>query len=351
MTVSVEPFECRLHPPLTTAQGTIESRRGLLFRVDEAVEGIGESAPLPPFTEPYEKSNEVLERAAAEYRRAGWPGAFRVVSETAAGTLRYPAARHAVSLAVLDWRGKTVGNPLHELLNGGTSDPVPVNATIGDGSPKQTVEDAQAAQDAGFPAVKIKVGARSVHEDVSRLRAVRKAIGPDTELRADANGAWNLGTAKSFLSAVSGLELSVLEQPLPAEQTEMHAKLRSDGPDIFLDESLANGELQSILETAPADGYVVKPMAVGGVDRANGFISRATHRGAGTIVSSIFESVVGRTGAIHLAAALDHRRPAGLATASRYKEDLGPDPAPVENGSIVPPTDPGLGIAEVRTNG
>jgi o-succinylbenzoate synthase len=350
MNATVDPFELQLDPPLRTGRETLSTRRGFLFRVDNGA-GIGAATPLVPFTESLEECQRTLEEAATAYEKAGWPGAFRVVSEISEGRLRYPAGRHAVSLAALDLQAKQQNMPLYQMLGGRGNPTVPVNATIGDGSPTATAAAARSAQQSGFPAVKVKVGAGSVERDGRRLQAVRDRVGPDLELRADANGAWEPAEATQFLSSVEDIGLAYVEQPLPVEDTAAHQGLREHRTPIALDESLVERSVPELLRENIADVYVLKPTAVGGIDSARGMATRIQRAGAETVVTSIFESVVGRTAAVHLAASLDGLPPSGLATADRFETDLGPDPAPVRNGAISAPSEPGLGIEEVGTDG
>ncbi|MDR5656933.1 o-succinylbenzoate synthase [Halodesulfurarchaeum sp. HSR-GB] len=347
----VQPYELALDPPLRTARETMETRRGLLFRAEEGPGGIGDAAPLPPFTEPYEESRAALERAADAYDQQGWPAAFRVVSSRHNGRLEYPAARHAVSLAMLDWRGRTQEEPLFEQLGGTARTPVPVNATVGDGSPSETAQSVADARNRGFQAVKVKVGRGAVDRDLERLRAVRERVGSTVSVRVDANGAWSPETAAAFLRDAAALDLAAVEQPLPVEQTLAHTDLRGLGTPIAVDESLAQFPVQDLLAADVADWYVLKPMALGGVDVAAGVGKRVARQGRTPICTSIFESVVGRTAAVHLAAALDTTEAAGLATADRLVTDLAADPAPVEGGVVIPPSGPGLGIGEVGVDG
>lgn len=351
MTATIEPFELQLEPPLSTAQGTIDTRKGFLLQVGPEPTGLGEATPLHPFTESLDESRAALERAERAYEQTGWRGAFRVGSETANGKLRYPAARHAISLAYFDRRAKQAETPLHRWFGRRSVHSVPVNATIGDGSPTETAESAAAARRDGYPAIKVKVGNRAVEEDLERLRAVRERVGADIELRADANGAWDLDGARAFLSGTAELDLSYLEQPLPVERTGEHAQLRGEGTAIALDESLAAQSVDRLLQAGAADVFVLKPMAQGGIDVTRGLVKRIHRAGARAVLTSIFESVVGRMAAVQLAASIEGLPPSGLGTGERFVTDLGPDPAPVRNGAICPPAGPGLGISEVNTRG
>ena len=54
-------------------------------------------------------------------------------------------------------------------------------------------EEARAFKEAGFRAVKMKVGLLTVAEDLRRIEAVREAIGPNLKLMVDANHAYSVG--------------------------------------------------------------------------------------------------------------------------------------------------------------
>ena len=54
-------------------------------------------------------------------------------------------------------------------------------------------EEARSFKEAGFRAVKMKVGLLTVAEDLRRIEAVREAIGPNLKLMVDANHAYSVG--------------------------------------------------------------------------------------------------------------------------------------------------------------
>ena len=333
MSLAVEPFELELRRPLSTAAGEIRERRGLLVRVEAAgVVGVGEATPLPGWTESLETCREALERAAAV--APAWESALARVDDA-------PAARHGLSLALADARARAADTPLAtHLVEGPPADTVAVNATVGDGSPEETADAVVAATGEGYGTVKLKVGIGPVDRDVERVRAARTRS--DATLRADANGAWDRSGAEQFLDAV-GDELEYVEQPLPAAELGGLAALRTRGS-VAVDESLAERGVDAALAADAADVYVLKPMALGGLDRtlAAGRAVRAA--GASVVVTTTIDAVVARTAAVHLAAALRIDRACGLGTADLLAADLGPDPTPVERGEIRLSDRAGLGI-------
>lgn len=79
--------------------------------------------------------------------------------------------------------------------------------------------------DAGFDAVKIKVGKPDVREDADRLAAVREVLGPQRALMIDANQRWNLDRATSALEVLSAFDPAWIEEPLRADDLTGHAEL------------------------------------------------------------------------------------------------------------------------------
>ena len=146
------------------------------------------------------------------------------------------AAMSGIDIALWDVRGKLANMPLWRLL-GGYRKRVPAYATGGfyaEGKGlKELVAEMKGYVDAGFRAVKMKVGRNSrielsplrassergvaevsLSEDIERVAAVRKAIGPDVRLAVDANGAWDVATAVKMGRAMEPYDIYWFEEPV-----------------------------------------------------------------------------------------------------------------------------------------
>jgi o-succinylbenzoate synthase len=337
-------FELSLVEPLSAAAGTIESREGALVRIrgtDEVAEtggavGVGEATPLPGWTESAGACRDAIDRALDRLETDG-PGAALAAAEGA------PAARHGVSLALLDREARAAGEPLYRHLRGGDEDvaSVPVNATAGDGRIMETVRAAREAVEAGFGTLKVKVGARETSIDAGRLEAIRTEVSEDLRLRVDANGAWSRSEARLAIGAFPDLEY--VEQPLAPADLPGHAELRARAR-IAVDETLAERSIGAIIEAGAADVVVLKPMVLGGLDRTWTAAERAREAGIDPVVTTTVDGAIARTAAVHLAAGLGIDRACGLATAERLETDLASDPTRVSQGRISVPQEPGNGV-------
>ena len=91
---------------------------------------------------------------------------------------------------------------------------------------------AQAALHAQRPLLKIKLGGE---DDLARVAAVREGA-PAAKLIVDANEAWSAGQFRELAPAMAELGVSMIEQPLPADDDEALAELQRPLP-ICADES------------------------------------------------------------------------------------------------------------------
>lgn len=368
--MNTDLFSLPLARPLGTARGEMTEREGVVVGIAPGTDavparGVGEATPLPGWTESIAACERALDAAAERADATDRAGADAAPPDPDDALFSdAPAARHAVSLARRDADARAAGVPLADHLAARAdlptpADAVPVNATVGDGAPDATAAAAREAVAAGFRTVKVKVGARDLDADLDRLRAVREAVdaaaaaagtgdGPARDrvaLRADANGAWDRETAERALAATSEpeIDLTYVEQPLPRDDLAGHAALREAvDVGVALDESLAAVGLDGVLSADAADAVALKPMALGGPDRALSAAIRARDAGVEPVVTTTVDAVVARTAAVHVAAAIPDVAACGLATADLLAADLAPDPAPVVDGEIGVPDAPGI---------
>jgi o-succinylbenzoate synthase len=339
--MNTTPFSLPLSSPLATASGTVDEREGFVVRYDHRGHtGVGEATPLARWTESLPECRTALDAAAAAEVEGGHTAATR---ELAADSV--PAARHGFSTALLDADARADGVPLYQWFDENRRcDAVPVNATVGDGSPADTADAVADAVEAGFDCCKLKVGARSVEEDIERVRAVRDRVGQEPTLRADANAAWSHAEAEHAFEAFADDNVAYVEQPLPADDLAGHAALRGGSVGVALDESLVHRRADTVLSADAADVLILKPMVLGGPGNAHTLALRARDQGVEPVVTTTIDGVVARLAALHVAAAVPDIGACGLATGDRLARDLAPDPARLDAGRLSVPQTDGLGV-------
>jgi L-alanine-DL-glutamate epimerase-like enolase superfamily enzyme len=127
------------------------------------------------------------------------------------------AAIGGIDIALWDIKGKAASQPVFRLL-GGTRTEVFTYATGGfyvEGAPLTAGADELGRFVAdGYRAVKLKTGALSLREEVTRIRAVREAIGPDVLFMLDMNAPYDVAGCIEFAKAVAPFDIFWLEEPL-----------------------------------------------------------------------------------------------------------------------------------------
>jgi D-galactarolactone cycloisomerase len=127
------------------------------------------------------------------------------------------AAMAGIDIALWDIRGKAAELPVFRLL-GGTQTDVFTYAVGGfyvEGeSPFDCADELGEFVANGFRAVKLKTGALSLEDEVTRVRSVREAIGPDILLMLDMNAPYDVEGCILFSKAVEPFDIFWLEEPL-----------------------------------------------------------------------------------------------------------------------------------------
>ncbi|WP_281858161.1 mandelate racemase/muconate lactonizing enzyme family protein, partial [Litoreibacter halocynthiae] len=120
----------------------------------------------------------------------------------------------AVDIALWDLRGKACGEPLWKMA-GGASDRCRAyggGIDLGFALPK-LLDSLQAFLDRGLNGVKIKIGQPTLAEDIERIAAVRKMIGPDVAFAVDANYSMSVDQAIKAANAFKPFDLMWFEEP------------------------------------------------------------------------------------------------------------------------------------------
>ena len=136
----------------------------------------------------------------------------------------------AVDIALWDLRARRQGAPLWRVLGGfdpkvpcyagGIDLDFPLDALL-----RQTDENLAR----GFRAITMKVGRPSLSDDVERVRAMRRHLGPDFPLMVDANMRWSVDEAIRAARALVELHPVWLEEPIIPDDVPGHARIVREG--------------------------------------------------------------------------------------------------------------------------
>ena len=260
------------------------------------------------------------------------------------------SAKAAVDMALWDLYGQLYKIPVYKMM-GGARKSIVTDITISVNDPEEMARDAVNAIERGYDCLKVKVRANPAL-DVARLEAVRKAVGPDTCIRIDANQAWSPKEAVRILNNMQekGLDIEFVEQPVKAHDFEgmKYVTERSYVP-VLADESVFSPEdAMKIMQMGAADLVNIKLMKCGGLYNALKIASAAEVYGVECMIGCMLEAKVSVNAAVHLACAKNIITKIDLDGPVLCSEDPVIGGAIFNEKEITVSDEPGLGIKGIE---
>jgi L-alanine-DL-glutamate epimerase-like enolase superfamily enzyme len=253
----------------------------------------------------------------------------------------FTLALSAIDTACWDLKGKAVGQSVCALL-GGLRDRAPTYASGALMRPHPVDYLAKAGprlRDMGFRQMKMQCGSEpSIAASIERVRVVRESIGPDVDLMCDINQLWSVHHAIEVGRRIEPYHLYWLEDPVAHDDYAGLARV-SDA----LTTPVAAGEYQygivpfrHMLEARSVDIVMIDLVRVGGITQWMKVAGMAEAFDL-PVVSHLVPEIH-----VHLIAAI----PNGLTVEYMpWTIGLFEETPAIEQGQIVVPRKPGLGLA------
>ncbi|WP_407358777.1 mandelate racemase/muconate lactonizing enzyme family protein [Microbacterium sp. LTA6] len=210
----------------------------------------------------------ILVGQEADRIEAVWYRLFASTRATTTGAIT-SLALAAVDTALWDIAARRASLPLWRLAGGFRQD-IPLYDTEGGWlhlGVDELVEGALASQRAGLKGVKVKIGKPNGQEDRERLIAVREAVGSHFDIMVDANQSMTSAEAIRRARLFDGLDLGWIEEPLPADDIEGHARLAAaTSTPIAVGESMYSiAQFREYLDRGAAGIVQVDVARIGGI--------------------------------------------------------------------------------------
>lgn len=268
-----------------------------------------------------------------------------------------PYAKAAIDIALYDLAGKKLGVPAAALLGGRVRDRIPVCHSLGIMDDDPAVDEAEQAVSEGIRTIKVKTGV-DAERDVRIVCKLRDRLGDGIALRVDANEGYRLVSEAVRVTQrmVDEAGIFLCEQPLAGARGCAEVARRLPIP-VMVDESAWT--TTDILELARLGSieiislYVTKP---GGLWRARQQSIVAESVGFISDIGGSIEMGIGNAANLQLGAAAPIARLASVCPVSApegsrdgiagayYTDDLIVEPFTLDDGCLLVPDGPGLGI-------
>lgn len=353
--IDIYRFEIPLKEPFVTSLGADLSAANVLVRIhtENGFTGFGECSPYMPIHGESVETCCIVGGYLApciEGMNAGDIAAItRRMDEVIYGN---SSIKSAFDMALYDIAAQAAELPLYALLGGSNNKTITTDYTVSLGEAGAMAREARRILDAGFPAIKVKVGKHGP-ADIERIRAIREAVGMEVPLRIDANQGWSREEATETLKGLAPFNIEHCEEPIPRWDFMSLPEVRKQSPiPIMADESCGDHhDAERLIAIGACDYFNIKLGKSGGIYKALQIVRLAEKAGIHLQVGAFIESRLAMTAFAHFALCSDAICHYDFDTALMFSED------PVsggivyeEKGVVRVPETPGLGahISEER---
>jgi len=272
----------------------------------------------------------------------------------------FPAGRiacsaiSAIDIALWDIRGKALGVPVYDLLGGLVRNKVVCYPHIGGGTAEQLADNAIKTADQGWRFVRwgtptegdILEPSKAARQTLKQCEAVRTAVGDDVEILIDVHTRLDPQHAIPLCRSLEQFHPYFIEDPLRSENvTTYHQMARHVSVPLAVGEQFATKwEFRELIEEELMQYARIDVCIVGGLTEARKvanwcethYIDIAPHNPLGPVSTAA---------CLHLDLATSNF---GVQELPRQPGTILPEVFPVqvsfEDGHLLPPTSPGLGI-------
>jgi L-alanine-DL-glutamate epimerase-like enolase superfamily enzyme len=260
------------------------------------------------------------------------------------------SAKAALDIAIHDLFCQHYSMPLYRFF-GGCRTEIASDLTISLNAPDIMAEDAKKALEQGYTTLKLKVGVDATL-DWSRVKAIRHAVGPDIQLRLDANQGWKPKEAVRIITAMEDADFNIelIEQPVKAYDIDGLSFVTSHvATPIMADESaFSPRDVFTLLSRHACDLINIKLMKAGGLGPASQIAAMAQACGVDCMMGCMLESKVGISAAAALSAGSMGIVKNDLDAADLMADDPFTGGITYHRNTICLPDTPGLGITGVK---
>ena len=335
--LTYSPYTLKLKKSFFTARTEIKERKGFILRLTDTdgFEGIGDCCPFPEFGS---ESIEDVENVVSDFKLKVIINETEIEKSINNCLLNYnklPALRHGLEQAIINIICNKNKTTIDNLLNLKLKKRVNVNAAIGFLNVEESVKAARNHIEKGFTTIKLKIGRSNFEEDLSVIKLIRETFGENIKLRIDSNGNWNLEEAIINLRALEQFDIEYAEQPVINLSDYIKLKKKTNIP-LAPDESIRSvKDAKEFIKSGAVSYLILKPMMIGGMLPTLEIIKQALTENIIPVITSSFESAVGKTNAVIAAATVKAIVAHGLGVADHFINTITNDPFPIKSGKII----------------
>ena len=212
-------------------------------------------------------------------------------------------AKCAIETALLDAQSRRLGIPLSELLGGRLRNELPVAWTLASGDLAKDIAEAEKMLALRRHRIfKLKIGLRSVEDDVKHVLEIKRALGDNVSVRVDVNQAWSEIEASRAIAELEAGGIDLIEQPIRADNKAGMARLAQKFSVAIMADEALHGPATAfeLANMAAADVFAVKITQSGGLTGACLVSQIAQLAGISLYGGTMLEGAIGTAASAHV---------------------------------------------------
>ena len=260
-----------------------------------------------------------------------------------------PPLRCAIEMAVWDALGRTLRQPLCNLLGGYYRRRVPVSIRLAGHQPGMAAQISRELAEQGFHTQTIAATGEP-EADLQTLAAIREIVGNRIELRFDGLGRYNLDTARDLAAGMEPYDLQFLADPLDTWELHPVASLgRQTSVPLAVWRAIRSPADALIAVRCNAAPFLIVDLEqVGGIVPARACAAVAAAGGMIPVFGCRPSVGIATAAMLHLAAATAVFSTSNELASRQFHDTLLADSLEITDGMIAVPQSIGLGITVDR---
>lgn len=316
-----------------TSTGKLKSRKVFIIELkDENGYSIfGEAAPLPEFgSESFDEvEKELNELSQLDSFETG--NSLEEVFEQINSLSGLPTIQFALEQIFITSMLKENKTSLNDFQ---FTKAINVNAVMGIETFVSAQEKLKTLIDSGYKVIKLKTNDDNFDELFNLMGWAIGELRAKVKFRIDPNRSWNVKNTILRSERLALLPVEYIEQPVTEIDELIETSMQSSIP-IAADESVRTiDDAERLINNSKVKFIVIKPALFGGLDKILHLIKMIENKDVNIVVSSAFESNIGRKHLALIAATINNNLAHGLAASVYLTNQPRDDLFPIENGLI-----------------
>lgn len=327
------PHTLQFKSDFKTSTDKLKSRKVFIIELkdENGISFFGEAVPLPEFgSESFEdvekELNELSQRDSFEIGNSLEEVFEQINSLSGLPTIQF-ALEQIFITAMLKQNNFLLSDFQYEKV-------INVNAVVGIESFISAQEKLKVIIDSDFKVIKLKTSDENFEELLNLLSWAIGELQAKVKFRIDPNQSWDVKKTILRSERLALLPVEYIEQPVKNFDDLVETSQKSSIP-IAADESVRTlDDAQRLINNSKAKFLVIKPALFGGLGKIIQLMNLIENNDVKIVVSSAFESNIGRRHLALIASTINNNIAHGLATSEHLLNQPCEDVFPIENGLL-----------------